>query len=246
MEKFVARTAAALMVGNELLSGKISDENLAPLARTLRTLGVRLTRVVTVPDELDTIAIELNLLRAAADLVFTSGGVGPTHDDVTIAAVARAFSVGIREDPDYRALLERTYGARCTPAHLRMALVPEGARLFTTPDVTWPALVMHNVWVLPGLPEAFRSKLSIVHAWVQGPEQLHSRAVFVKLDEVDITELLNSVVAAHPSVEIGSYPKWFDPTYKTKITFDGTDPLALEAAVQYFVGQVAADVARIE
>jgi molybdenum cofactor synthesis domain-containing protein len=246
MKKLAASTAGALMIGSELLSGKISDENLAPLARTLRTLGVRLTRVVTVLDDLDAIATELTALRTSLDIVFTSGGVGPTHDDITIAAVARSFGVGVREDHSYRALLERTYGERCTPVHLSMALVPEGAELFTTPDVTWPALVVGNVWVLPGLPEAFRSKLSIVHAWVQGPMVLHSRAVFLKTDEVDITEHLNAIVKAHPSVEIGSYPKWFDPTYKTKITFDATNQAELDAAVQDLVNRLENDVARIE
>src|SRR5262249_53142037 len=157
MPALVARTAAALLIGNELLSGKIQEANLIELARTLRSLGVNLVRVVVLPDQVEILASELGRLRKDHDVVFTSGGVGPTHDDVTIAAVAQAFGVGVTADPGLVEQIRRAYGENCSDAHLRMALVPEGAVLRTSEDVTWPTPVVENVWILPGVPEDRKS-----------------------------------------------------------------------------------------
>ncbi len=231
----LVHTAAALLIGNELLSGKIHEANLIELARTLRALGVRLARVVMVPDEVDTIAAEVRALSATHDVVFTSGGVGPTHDDVTIEGVARGFGVEATIDPTMEALLHSAYGDRVTEGHLRMALVPKGARLATSPEILWPTVVMHNVWVLPGVPEIFRMKLAVVRSSLRGPEAFVSRAVFTKMDEGELKPLLDQVVADHPDVEVGSYPKWFDPEYKTKLTFDSRNRAAVEAALACFL-----------
>ncbi len=235
MTAVTARTAAALLIGNELLSGKVQEANLSELARTLRALGVRLERVVLLPDELALIAEEVKKLSLAYDVVFTSGGVGPTHDDVTIEAIASAFGVKAGIHPQLRELLEATYQERCTPAHLRMALVPEGADLRTTQEIHWPTVVMKNVWVLPGVPEIFRMKLSVVRHWVKGDGTIHSKAVFTRIEEAELKPLLDRVVTAYPNVEVGSYPKWFDPSYKTKITFDSSDPALVEHAVKAFI-----------
>jgi molybdenum cofactor synthesis domain-containing protein len=228
-------TAAALLIGNELLSGKIHEANLVELARTLRAAGVRLRKVVMVPDEMDVIVAELGALSGSHDVVFTSGGVGPTHDDITIEAVAAAFGVRAVVDPGFETLLENVYGDRMTDGHRRMALVPEGAELVAHDDVRWPTVLMRNVWVLPGVPEAFRMKLAVVRAHIQGRSTFVSREVRTKMDEPDLKPLLDRVVASHPDVEVGSYPKWFDPLYKTKITFDATDRSKLDAAVADFL-----------
>src|SRR3712207_4764888 len=127
MQPRVVETASALVIGNELLSGKVAEGNVFELARTLRALGIELRRVVFVPDELATIAREVRELSAAHDLVVTSGGVGPTHDDITVEAVAQAFGVAAVVEPSLADWLRRFYGERCTDAHLRMALIPEGA-----------------------------------------------------------------------------------------------------------------------
>ncbi len=235
MNPSLANTAAVLLIGNELLSGKIHEANLIELARTLRSLGVSLRRVVMVPDEIDTIAAELRTLSDGHDVVFTSGGVGPTHDDVTLDAVAAAFGVDTHIDPTMESLLRSAYGERTTEGHLRMALVPDGAELATTPDILWPTVVMRNVWVLPGVPEIFRMKLAVVRQWVHGPESFISRAVFTKMDEGDLKPLLDQVVEKHPDVEVGSYPKWFDSSYKTKVTFDGRKEADVEAALARFL-----------
>jgi len=245
--KRIAETAAALVIGNELLSGKIQEANLIELARLLRALGIRLIRAVMVPDDLDVIARAVQELRTCADVVFTSGGIGPTHDDVTVEAVARAFGVEAVLEPTLAALLREVYGDRCTDAHLRMALVPRGAELVSNADVRWPTPLMENVYVLPGVPEIFRMRLDAVRSHLTGPRPFVSKAVFLTLDEPELTLPLNQVVAAHPSVEIGSYPKWFDATYKTKVTFDGVDELAVIDAFNAFVALFGENqIARVE
>jgi molybdenum cofactor synthesis domain-containing protein len=243
----VVETAAALIIGNELLSGKIQDANVLELARTLRGVGVRLLRASVLPDDIAVLTPEIRELSARFDVVFTSGGVGPTHDDVTIEAVARAFGKNVVHDPILTALIRKAYGERCTETHLRMALVPEGASLRSVPDVEWPITVMQNVWILPGVPEIFRSKLEGVRAGLRGPLPFFSRAVLTRLDEPGLKPLLDMVVARHPDVEIGSYPKWFEPTYRTKVTFDARQADLADAALDDLLGLLPElDVVRVE
>ena len=243
----VVNTAAALLIGNELLSGKVRESNLFDLAHTLRSLGVRLERVVMVSDDVEAIAAEVASLSSQYDVVFTSGGVGPTHDDVTIEAVARAFGVATHVDPSVAKLLSDAYGEACTDAHLRMALVPDGACLTTNDDVPWPTVVMHNVWMLPGVPEVFRMKLGVIRSTLRGPAPFLSRAVYTRLDEADLKPMLDQIVETHSDVEVGSYPKGFDPDYKTKVTFDAREPDTLESAVAAFMGLIPkAAVIRVE
>ena len=228
-------SAAALVIGDELLSGKIREENIYELAKVLRALGIRLARVNLVGDDLDTIASEVRALSEAHDVVFTSGGVGPTHDDITIEGVAKAFGVEASVHADVEALLKRAYGERYHAGHQRMALVPHGAELFSSEEVPWPTIVMHNVWVLPGVPEVFRMKLLLVKSHLSGTQRYLSRAGFTKMDEGDLKPLLDRVVERHPEVAVGSYPRWRSPDYKTKVTFDACAEAPLQAAVAEFL-----------
>ena len=247
MTQRVVRTAAALVIGSELLTGKVADANVHALARALRALGIRLARVVMLPDDIALLAEEVLALSAAHDVVFTSGGVGPTHDDVTVEAVAKAFSVEVVLDPVLSALLRRVYQERLTDAHLLMARVPVGAVLCGSPEVEWPTPVMNNVWILPGIPDLFRLKLLTVRAWLRGPASFVTRALFLHVEEPMLKPLLDAVVGRHPNVEIGSYPKWFDPTYRTQITFDADTEEAAQAALDDLLSLVApADVVRAE
>ncbi len=230
-----AKTAAVLIIGNEILSGKVEEKNLAELARLLREMGIRLARVVVIPDELDVIAKEVAELAAAHDWIFTSGGVGPTHDDVTIEGVAKAFGVGVVTSPEMAEMIRSHYGERTTENHLRMALVPNGATLEVTEDVRWHTVRMKNVWCLPGVPEVFRMKLSVVRAHIAAAPRYVTLAVYTKMDEGDLKPLLDRVVEKFPDVDVGSYPKWLDPAYKTKITFDGRDEARVREAHDAFV-----------
>jgi len=230
------RTAAALIIGNEILSGKTPESNLVVLARTLRGLGILLRRAVVVADDMDQISREIADLSRSHDLVFTSGGVGPTHDDVTTEAVARAFGVDVIMSPELEALIREHYGEHCTEVHLRMALVPRGAELLNCGGSKWPAVVMRNVWLLPGIPEVFRMKIPIIRDCLSGGQPFMSRAVYTRMDEGDLKPLLDGVVKAHPRVEVGSYPKWCDPDCLTMVTFDGRDEDAVAKAVDAFTG----------
>lgn len=233
-------TAAALVIGNELLSGKVEEANVHVLARTLRGLGVELKRVVVILDDLDEIAREVAALSAAYDWVFTSGGVGPTHDDLTVMGVARAFGVGVKEDPVLAQMLRDHYKERCTEGHLRMALVPETATLESSDEIRWPTIRLRNVWLMPGVPEIFRMKLPVVVGKIGSGVGFVSRAVFTKMDEGDLKPLLDDVVARFPDVGVGSYPKWQDPTYRTKLTFDGRDTGRVDAARDAFLALLPA------
>lgn len=234
-------TAAALVIGNELLSGKVEEANVVVLARALRGLGVELKRVVVILDDLDEIAREVAALSASHDWVFTSGGVGPTHDDLTVMGVAKAFGVGVKEDPLLAKMLRDHYKERCTEGHLRMALVPETATLEASEEIRWPTIRLRNVWLMPGVPEIFRMKLPVVVAKIgSAGAGFVSRAVFTKMDEGDLKPLLDDVVARFPDVGVGSYPKWQDPTYRTKLTFDGRDVARVDAAKDAFVALLPA------
>jgi molybdopterin-biosynthesis enzyme MoeA-like protein len=243
----VLRTAAALIIGNEILSGKVAEANVVELARTLRLMGVRLCRVLMVEDDLAVIAEELSRLRQTYNVVFTSGGVGPTHDDMTIEAVARSFGVAVVEDAKTRALIEHIYGERTTPGHLRMARIPEGACQLTLPDMPWPTTMIGNVWVLPGVPEVFRSKLAVVRTCLTGGHCFHTRTAYLTVDEPELVALLDQLVLAHPEVLIGSYPVWSNPEYRTRITFDGADRDQVQTACDDLTSQLtSAQLLRVE
>jgi molybdopterin-biosynthesis enzyme MoeA-like protein len=234
-------TAAVLVIGDEILSGKVDEANVVVLARALRGLGILLRRVVVVMDDVETIAREVSVLSRTHDWLFTSGGVGPTHDDVTIEGVAKAFGVGVVASAPMEAMLRAHYRERCTEGHLRMALIPEGASLEVTAEITWPTIRLGNTWLLPGIPEVFRMKLPVVVAHLSGARSgraFVSRAAYVKMDEGDLKPLLDRVVAGFPEISVGSYPKWLDPAYKTKVTFDGRDESRVLAARDAFVASL--------
>lgn len=228
----MARTAAALIIGNEILTGKVREANVQRLAHELFRLGIAFRRVIVCPDDVETIARDLRELREAHDLVFTSGGVGPTHDDLTLPAVARSFDRPLVRSPIIEELIRGYWGERATEGHLRMADVPEGADLLSTGDVPWPVVCVENVFVLPGVPEIFEVKLQLLRERIGSDVPFVSRALYTMCDEGEIAGLLERVVRAHPGVEIGSYPRWRDPSYRVKLTFDGRDPAAVDAALE--------------
>jgi molybdenum cofactor synthesis domain-containing protein len=234
----MSRTAAALVIGNELLSGKIREANLYELAQMLRSLGIRLERALMILDDLEIIAREVRALSESYDFVFTSGGIGPTHDDMTIDAVAHAFGVGVSTNPEMEAMLREHHGERLKEGHLRVARVPTGATQIKADKIKWPVTVFNNVWILPGVPQIFKIKLEIIRERLGVDRPFVSRAVFSNLDEGTLKPMLDEVVAEYPAVDVGSYPTWEDLGYKTKLTFDGKDADAVEIAVQTFVAKL--------
>jgi len=225
----MAQTAAALIIGNEILSGKVAERNIFVMAREFFALGVELRRIVVCPDEIPTIVRDLNVLRAEHDVVVTSGGVGPTHDDVTMKAVARAFDVGLERAPEYEQMLRAHHGDKTTEMHLRMADVPAGSRLISTAEVRWPTVVKGNVYVFPGVPEIFKLKFGVMREELKHSGRFFSHAAYIDLDEASLAPLLDTLSEQHASVSIGSYLFWGEGSdYRTKLTIDGRDPEAVE------------------
>ena len=230
----MGRTAGIILIGNELLSGKVADANAVYLCRELRALGVDVRRIVVIPDEVERIAAEVAEFSTGFDVVFTSGGVGPTHDDVTIEGVARAFGVPVVRDPAMVAALESFLGGNLNPARLRMAEIPEGAHPMTADGLVFPAVVMHNVYVLPGVPELFRKKF-------EGLKELfrdvpfHLASVFVNVGEGSLAEHLNRLLERHPDLLLGSYPEFSNPEYRVKITLESKDRAYMERALEDFL-----------
>lgn len=241
-------TAAILIIGNEILSGKVDDENARYLLHELRGLGVAVGRVEIVPDVEDDIASSVRALSARFDHVFTSGGVGPTHDDVTLPAVAAAFDMPVVRHPELEALLRRSYGDRLHERDLRMADVPAGARLESGPGgpgSIWPVVVVRNVWVLPGVPSIFRRKFEAVRELFRAAP-IYGRALYSREGEGSIAAVLDGVVADFPGVEIGSYPHLDAPDYRVKITVDGRDRVAVTAAADALAERLGAALVRRE
>ncbi|HJL16159.1 MAG TPA: competence/damage-inducible protein A [Sandaracinaceae bacterium LLY-WYZ-13_1] len=225
------RSAAALIIGNEILTGKIREANLHVLARELRLLGIELKRAVVCEDDIDVIAEDLRALRRGYDLVFTSGGVGPTPDDLTLPAVAKAFDRPLERSSTIEGLIRGYWGERVTEGHLRMADVPQGAELSSNAEMPWPVISVDNVCVLPGVPEIFRVKLRLLRDKIGTDAPFVSRALFTTCDEGTIAALLEELGRRHPAVAIGSYPAWRNPEYRVKLTFDGRESDAVDAAV---------------
>ncbi len=229
----MAQTAAALVIGTEILTGKIQETNVHRLAQELFRLGIELKRVVVCPDDIETIARDIDQLRREFDWLFTSGGVGPTHDDVTLEAVARAFDCQVVESPELVEKIRDFVGEGAwNEGHQRMSVIPEGAKLLASPEVPWPTVVMANVYVLPGLPRVFEMKMQLVRQELVGDTPFLSRAVYTQCRESELATTLTTLAEQHDQVSLGSYPVWGDKRYRVKLTVDGRDEAAVERAVE--------------
>jgi len=235
------KTAGIILIGNEILSGKVQDANAVYLCRELRALGVDVRRISVIPDEVQLIAEEVAVFSREFDVVFTSGGVGPTHDDVTIEGVARALTVSVVRHPTLVELLERHYRGKVTEAALRMAEIPEGAELVGGESVRFPTVMIRNVYVLPGVPEIFRAKFEALRERFRD-QPIHLRNVFVSIGEGTLADYLNRLLATFPLLQLGSYPEFSNPEYKVKVTLESRDRGYVEQALADFLGRLPADV----
>lgn len=229
-------TAAMLVIGNEILSGRTKDANLAWIAEQLNEIGVRLTEARVVSDVETAIIGAVNELRARYHYVFTSGGIGPTHDDITADAVAKAFGVSIDVDPRARAILEAHYPpGELTAARLRMARIPFGATLVENPVSRAPGFRIGNVIVMAGVPAIMRAMFQSVRHEIVGGDRVLSRSVGCPLPEGKIAEPLGALQKRYERLDIGSYP-FFRPGGRpgTTIVFRGTVKAELDAAAEEF------------
>lgn len=235
------KTAAMLAIGDELLSGRTKDKNIGHLAEVLTLSGIDLKEVRIVGDEEDEIVAALNALRTRYDYVFTSGGIGPTHDDITADAVSKAFGVPCLHDGEAMRLLGEMYARRnmeFTEARQRMARMPEGSRHIPNPVSVAPGFVIGNVHVMAGVPQVFQAMLDSVVATLPAGARVLSRSIPCPFGEGDIGTLLGAVQKAHPQTSIGSYPHFDGRRFSTELVVRARDGAALEAAAQAIMAMV--------
>ena len=219
-------TAALVVIGNEILSGRTKDVNVAYLARQLTALGIQLAEVRMVRDEERAIIAAVNTLRAAHTYVFTTGGIGPTHDDITCESIARAFNLPYRIHPEAERILVAFYkdtGRELNEARMRMAYTPEGATLIDNPVSRAPGFRVENVHVLAGIPAVMRAMFESVAPTLKGGRAVKSREIAVLLGEGDVAARLEALQERYPALEIGSYPFVRDGAYGTTLVLRGTD-----------------------
>jgi len=233
----MARTAGILIIGNEVLTGKVADQNSPYLVRELRALGVAVRRITTIPDEVPVIAQEVKAFAEQFDLVFTTGGIGPTHDDLTIGAVATAFGAPVVRHPFLEGLLRRHYGDGITAAQLRMAEMPEGGELIEVGEMAFPVLVFRNVYIFPGIPEAVRRKFErIRERFRERPFVL--RRVLLQCDEGQIAGDLDAVVSRFPELQLGSYPILHNPDHNVELTLESKSTEYVEQALRFLLDRL--------
>jgi molybdenum cofactor synthesis domain-containing protein len=229
-------TAAVLVIGDEILSGRTQDTNLNAIARYLAPFGVDLAEARVVGDNPPDIIGALNALRAAHDYVITTGGIGPTHDDITADCVARAFGVELYEHPDILAMMQARWGVEINAARRRMARVPVGGALVNNPVQGPPGFQIGNVFVLAGVPQIMRGMLEDV-----GPKMRTGAVVIARTVRVDgspegaIAAPLEAVARAHPALSLGSYPFFGPEGFGSNLVIRGRDADEVEATVEELI-----------
>jgi len=224
-------TAAVLIIGNEILSVRTQDSNLNSIAKKLSSLGIKLKEARVVPDVEDEIIAALNALRNRYTYVFTTGGIGATHDDITADSVARAFGLPIIENPEARARLEAHYTpANLNAARLRMARMPEGAALIDNPVSVAPGFRIENVYVMAGVPNIMQAMLDGVVAGLKHGATIYSVSVSGPVPENNVAEELGAIAANYPHLDIGSYPWFRVGKWGTALVVRGTDKVLVDEA----------------
>lgn len=227
-------TAALVIIGDEILSGRTQDKNVAQIASWLNLQGIRLREVRIVPDVEDRIVEAVNAFRTTHDYLFTTGGIGPTHDDITIDAIAAALGVGVTIHPDARAILEAYYASRggLTDVRLRMARVPEGSELIRNQVSGAPGIRCGNIFILPGVPHITAAMLDALSGTLAGGRALLSRTIGCWTAESEVADILQETERAHEGCQIGSYPFFRDGRVGANFVVRATDEEILNACAE--------------
>jgi len=233
------KTAGIIIIGNEILSGKVQDSNSFFLVSELRALGVSVMRISVIPDDIELIGREALLFSETYDYVFTSGGVGPTHDDITMEGIANGFNAKLICHPALEERFRRRYGNAANEAIMKMAVVPEGTELIEVDG--FPVISFRNIFVFPGIPELLRRKFFALKERFRSAS-FYLKRIFLNTEESDIAAALNAVVAEHADVVFGSYPILNNPDYKIIITAESKSEAAMLAAAGAFMSAIPEDI----
>ena len=238
--KDITKTAGIIIIGNEILTGKVQDINSFYLTSELRALGITVIRISIIPDEVETIGIEAVSFSADYDYVFTTGGVGPTHDDVTMAGIADGFGVELVSDPDIREALSEKYKYPLNRPMTKMTEVPEGAEAIFSDTMIFPIVMFRNIFVFPGIPEHLKKKFPFIRDRLRDGA-FYLKRIFLNTDESEIAEILNSVVSRNSDVMIGSYPVTGKAEIRVLITVESRSENSLRVAFDELIRNLPVD-----
>ncbi len=235
-------TAALLIIGDEILSGRTKDKNIGTLADSLTVIGIRLREVRIIGDEEMAIVDAVNALRKTYTYVFTTGGIGPTHDDITADSLAKAFGVSIDVNPTVAREMEKVYaqrGMEMTAARLRMARIPDGAKLVRNSVSIAPGFILDNVIVMAGVPSIMAAMFADVAPQLKRGAKLYSETLIVRRPEADISDLFAAHQKMYPDVIMGSYPSFLDGKFKTELVLRAVDQQILQKVVAELQAQLS-------
>ncbi len=236
----MSKTAGIVIIGNEVLSGKTQDINSHFFCTELRRLGVEVQKISTIQDEIELIGPEVATFSQRYDYVFTSGGVGPTHDDVTIDGIAHGFGLKVVRHPDIERRMRQRLGNQVNEARLRMANVPDGAKLLATEALFAPIVNIRNVYIFPGIPSILQERFHAIKEMFRDTPY-YLKNVYVRYGEGVIAEMLNELLVKFPQLMLGSYPVLDVPEYKVKVTLESKDQSYLGQALQAFIASLPND-----
>ena len=241
----MSKTAGIIIIGDEILSGKIQDSNSFFMARELWSHGIQLCRISVIPDSVDVIAEEVRNFSEEFDYVFTSGGIGPTHDDITIEGISRAYGVRPVIDPNLRDLLQKKH-EHLTPEQLKMAEVPDGAELINDGTLSFPLIKFKNIFIFPGIPPLLRKKFFAIKKFFHEPP-INLKRIYLNESESLVAPVLSEMVKLYEKVKIGSYPAVEQCEYTVMITLESVDGNSLDVAAKTLLGRIPAEkLVRVE
>ena len=240
------KTAGIIIIGNEILSGKVRDDNSFYLASELRTLGVDVRKISVIPDEIKLIGRETVEFSRRYDFVFTSGGVGPTHDDVTMAGIAMGFGVDLAENSEIREFLCSRYKSDLNSAIIKMTMVPEGSKVSCSENMRFPLISFKNIYIFPGIPEYIRKKFPLIKEIFRSTA-FNLKRLYLNCHEAEVADILNKVVEGHKDVAFGSYPILGKPDYRVIITAESKFNDHLEKSLDELLDKLPKEIiVRIE
>jgi molybdenum cofactor synthesis domain-containing protein len=232
------RQASIIIIGDEILSGMVKDTNSHYIVDRLRTIGIETKKILVIGDDIDEIGTAVKEFSGAYDIVFTSGGIGPTHDDVTIEAIAKGFGVEVIKNQELINRLRMIIGKEPTDVQQRMALIPKGAEVIADIEVGLPLIVFKNIYILPGIPKCLQRKMEVIERLLGSGSPPYVKKVYVDEYESVIAPTLSHMAQDNRSVKIGSYPTMDNPEYRVMVSFSGYNWEALNQSVEQFVSSL--------